>query len=230
MKKVNELLSKFNIAPHFKPMGDVVMNKILNIRPTKILLANSYKQIAYKPSNYVIVGELNGGHLWQAIGPRKLCEYIGIGLIFSKQKPSQDDYLVIYKKCVTSALPPYGSTYDTSVTISNIYNMFSLYEGPMYTINKYNLFGDRYNNININKNDKWTNINGKYVTLTESSKPWFSNGPNNENISPIKKQNNVKEDKIENFVRDNESSTLPYLSIGLIVAIISIFIIYHYMS
>lgn len=220
INKINDILAMFKIRPCFRPLGDIFIDKVLNVIPNNILLANTCRsnvcdKIITKPTNFITIKSLGDGYLWKAHGTKHRVKYECIGVMFSINKPNINDYAVVNKSFLTPALQLYESS--APFILPTIYGMFTINNEPLYTLNKYNFF----NTVDKFQKSSWEAIRGKYVTLSESDHPWYSK------LDPkvdITHQSNNK--SIEMFSNVSTNSTFNILIYILIAMFIIAFIMY----
>lgn len=233
MVKINILLSSKKLPLIFKPLGDIMIDKTLHTIPTKIILANENIPITKYPIDYKKIGSLYDGFLWKPICQKS---FTGLGLIYSKQKPLVNQYITVQQRYVTQILPPFGlisrcfsgTESDCNkksicpIVISNIYHLFSLQNGPKFTINMHNFFYTFEEDDTPIRTNKWIPVNGRNITLQESLTPWYKNYKNSNTSIKNKKT-------IEKFDGYNYYGVHEYLSIITLILLVFIIILSIYL-
>jgi len=201
---IKKLLTDNNINAHnYIPIGDVVCRK--NYLPKKLILVNKNNSVI--PSSYVEIKKFNSGSLLIPISNNKY--YTGMYCVFVNKgdKPNLNKIGMINKKY---------AEYITDFNLISPNNQIPQYNIQENMINNFKAYNDElssYSSVSENKKDTdeqnwnpdekdtsesnflWGGYRGRYVGLSESSKPWFANKPHIKPDNQIEKFNQTDSDK-----------------------------------
>ena len=150
---IDNTLYTNNINPsNFCTTGDIWIPN--NKMPTKItvVMANKNEGVSKYPINYIIVNEINDMYIWQPICHNN---YLPMGLLISKDKPSVKEMVTINKNLMTEYN---GHIFPSIFTNMNEFNLLSTQKNKKYTIKRSALL-DSDNNIKILSKQKEGYIN-----------------------------------------------------------------------
>jgi hypothetical protein len=139
----------------FAPVGD--MWYIDGLPDTeKILLVNTSHQISRYPSDYTVVDKYNKINIWKPIGPKN---YVPIGYVINKHKPSLKSMRIINKKLTIDYINK--SKYKNILINMNEFNLVGHTDDSKYTIDRTKLLNKDYMVKIMSKNGIVTHKNNK---------------------------------------------------------------------
>ena len=154
---IDNVLYNSQIDPHeFSTLGDIIIpTTTLSTKRITVLLANKIGLISKYPVNYVNVGDISDVHIWKPICSNN---YMALGYVVSKDKPSINEIVTIKKDYVTDYN---GQMLPNKYTNMNEFNLLTTQDSQRYTLARSALLNEtnsvaissKVNNKNISSND-----------------------------------------------------------------------------